>query len=145
MTSHGLEAADVPKALILHEMLGFTMLAITWTFCYYFPLKRIPFFAKQLNKFPTMQSFSKSGTMTSVMNALSSRRGVAYLESSCLRKIIRPATIPAKMWVVFMILKSFKEPVLSEEKGTGRIVAPRPVSIKNICDAAASGNRLHTF
>jgi hypothetical protein len=42
------------------------------------------------------------------MDALSSKRGVAYLESSVLRKIIRPATIPGKMWIVFTVLKSLK-------------------------------------
>ena len=134
MTSHGLEVSDIPKALVLHEILGFCMLAITWTFCYYFPLSKIPFFEAQLKRLPPMHSFSKSATMTRVFDALSSRRGVAYLESSCLRKVIRPATIPGKMWVVFLVLRSLKsesdgypaDPVLwepSEDKAATRPVA----------------------
>lgn len=115
LTAQGLEAADLPKAFVLHELLGITMLAITWSFCYYFPLSKIPFFETQLKKLPPMQSFSKSKTMSSVIDALSSKRGVAYLESSCLRKLIRPFTIPGKMWVVFLILKAAKGAEVEEE------------------------------
>ena len=113
MTSHGLDASDIPKALVLHEILGFCMLAITWTFCYYFPLSKIPFFETQLKRLPPMHTFSKSTTMNRVFDALSSRKGVAYLESSCLRKVVRPATIPGKMWVVFLLLKSMKSESVS--------------------------------
>ncbi len=119
LTSHGLDTTDIPKALVLHEVLGFCMLAITWTFCYYFPLSKIPFFETQLKRLPPMHSFSKSATMNRVFDALSSRKGVAYLESSCLRKVIRPATIPGKMWVVFMILKSMKNEVVTQADPVG--------------------------
>ena len=147
MTSHGLEVSDIPKALVLHEILGICMLAVTWTFCYYFPLSKIPFFEAQLKRLPPMHSFSKSATMNRVFDALSSRRGVAYLESSCLRKVIRPATIPGKMWVVFLLLRSMKgdsdsysdDPVLWGPSGD--TPSARPVSFPT--DATHSTFRLN--
>jgi hypothetical protein len=134
LTSNGLESSDIPKAFVLHEVLGICMLAITWTFCYHFPLSNIPFFATQLKKLPSMHSYSKSKAMTGVINAFSSKKGVAYLESSCLRKIIRPFTIPGKMWVVFVILKSLKaEDKLLADEEYAVIPAINDNSVRNIC------------
>jgi hypothetical protein len=34
---HGFRAADVPKAIVVHELLGIAVLALTWSTCYKFP------------------------------------------------------------------------------------------------------------
>ena len=38
-----------------------------------------------------------------------SRMGQAYLESSCLRKIIRPVTLPGKVFLTFKICKALTD------------------------------------
>lgn len=134
LTAQGLDSSDIPKAFVLHEMLGITMLAITWTFCYCFPLKNIAFFETQFKKLPPVQSYSKSKTMAVILDALSSRRGVAYLESSCLRKIIRPFTIPGKMWLVFTVLKHFKlnKEELPDTAGASEVRLPKASPVQSI-------------
>ena len=95
---------DLPKAVAIHEILGLAMLASTWKLAYHFPPSRIPALAGPIEK---MKALVPSRVMVSLSSSkvLSSRLGVSFVEASCLRKLIRPATIPLKLMATFVVMK----------------------------------------
>ena len=95
---------DVPKAVAIHEMLGLAMLASTWKLAYHFPPSKIPALAGPIEK---MKSLVPSRVMASVSSSkvLSSKLGVSFIEASCFRKLIRPATIPLKLIATVVVMK----------------------------------------
>lgn len=42
LQSAGLKPNDLPRAILIHELLGLLFLAFTWTSCYYLPPSQIP-------------------------------------------------------------------------------------------------------
>lgn len=88
----GLTAEDIATAVVIHEAMGIFMLALTWSLCYFFPLSTFPILAKPLAKIASLMPKVIAGN-----ELLTSRLGVAYGESSCLRKLIRPLTLPTKI------------------------------------------------
>jgi len=97
---NGISGQDLTKGIIFHELLGIMMLAITWTLCYYVQISKIPILKEPLTKMANMMPASV------VQNEfLSSRVGIAYLESSCLRKVIRPFTLPAKVVLTIKLIQ----------------------------------------
>jgi hypothetical protein len=99
----GFNGQDLTKAILIHEILGIIMLGITWTFCYYVQITKIPVLQGPLEKMASlMPNFVKNNEL------ITSRVGVAYFESSCLRKIIRPFTLPTKFLVTIKIVQMLK-------------------------------------
>lgn len=100
----GLTVQDLPKAILCHELMGIFMLALTWSSCYYFPPSQNRFLKEPIAKMLAMVPKTLSGPVTS--NAfLSSRIGTSYLESSCLRKLIRPITLPSKLFLTYKLVQ----------------------------------------
>jgi len=100
-----LSARDIPKAIAVHELLGLLILASTWFTAYNFPPSKIPFLAGPIKRMETILP-ARLKSFTSNNPVLASRAGQAYIEASCVRKLIRPATIPLKLTATFVILKS---------------------------------------
>jgi len=103
--ARGLDVSDVPKAVLVHEMLGMVVLLSTWTTAYYFPPSRIPALAGPLKRIEAMIPVGIRQS-TSNNKILTSRLGGSYIEASCFRKLIRPATIPLKLAATFSIVQS---------------------------------------
>eukprot|EP01039_Chlorochromonas_danica_P010964 gene10964-12190_t len=83
----GFTADDIPKAILIHEVLGIFMLALTWSLCYCLPLSTHPFFKKPLDRMAQRMPALVSRSIESnpfLSHFLGSRFGVAYVESSCL-------------------------------------------------------------
>jgi hypothetical protein len=79
-------------------------MALTWSAAYHMPPSEIGFIKAPMEKLISLVPKSFSDPVT--QNAfLASRSGRAYLESSCLRKLIRPITIPAKLYLTFKMVK----------------------------------------
>lgn len=53
ITHVSLQVKDIPKAVIIHEILGLIMLAVTWTICYYHPPSQIPLLTPHLARVST--------------------------------------------------------------------------------------------
>lgn len=104
----GFQASDIAKAIVCHEILGLTLLAITWSSCYFFPPSQAVWLQKPIASLA--ERLPKSWTTSLKTNkVLSSKLGSAYLESSCCRKVIRPLTIPGKLIFTFHMVKKLGE------------------------------------
>ena len=102
----GFTTNQLAKAILVHEILGVCLLAITWSSCYRWPPSQHPLLkgpvAKMLAAVPSgiSKTFESNGF-------LNSRLGSAYIESSCCRKLIRPFTLPGKMLVTFKVVEAW--------------------------------------
>lgn len=110
----GISMKDAPKAIVIHELLGIMMLAITWSFCYRFPPSQIPFLKAPIAKIidvvripPKVTSFVSNIKLPfmQVGDANSKKVVSAYIESSCMRKLVRPVTLPGKIWLTCHLLR----------------------------------------
>ena len=106
------DAKDIPKAILIHELLGVTMLALTWSACYHFQISKSPFFQSQAAKMAKMLPEKLGNQLSNIQipfidsAVISSRMGTAYIESSVLRKIIRPITLPGKVLLTMNLVKA---------------------------------------
>jgi len=100
----GFTAKDIPKAILFQELMYGVWLAMTWTTCYFFPPTQLPFLKKPIEaimaKMPQKLSNSLAGN-----GFLTSRFGQAYVESSCLRKLMRPFSFPAGIIITIKLLE----------------------------------------
>lgn len=100
----GFSSRDIPKAIVIHELMGILMLALTWSFCYMFPISQQTFLKQPIQRI--MHSMPKGLSNSISSNGfINSRFGSSYIESSCLRKLIRPATLPAKIFLTFKLVE----------------------------------------
>jgi hypothetical protein len=99
----GYSPTDIPKAIVFHELLGTVLLGLTWSLCYIYPLTQISFLRIPVERI-------KATMPVSVPHALSSNEfinsplGISYLEAACLRRLLRPATVPAKVYLTFKMI-----------------------------------------
>ena len=104
MTDRGLSPSSLGKAILVHEILGLAMLAITWSLAHRWPPSDLPFLAAPMKKI--------NSAIPQQVNWLNSKAGRSYIEASCLRKLIRPITAPGKLYLtsaIMMGLESFNE------------------------------------
>ena len=102
----GFTANQLGKAIFVHELLGILMLALTWGGCYQWPPSQHPILKEPVSR---MLAAVPSGVSNVFQGNgfLSSRLGSAYIESSCCRKLIRPLTLPGKMFVTFKVVEAW--------------------------------------
>lgn len=98
MTDRGLSPSLLPKAVFVHEMLGLCMLAITWSIAYRFPPSEMPLLSGPITRI--------SSAIPQQISWLNSKGGRSYIEASCCRKLIRPITIPGKLYLTFAIMSN---------------------------------------
>ena len=124
--SKGLEAKDIPKGIIAHEVLGIGILAAAWAGCYLVrPTASLVGIAKRSPWIASKSSFrsiwesaeerAKSSRLLKFVKEskyLSNRKvqklSTAFVESYVLRKILMPILIPLKFWLAFEIVLLFK-------------------------------------
>jgi len=100
----GFKAHDIPKAIVIHGLLDVFILAFTWSSCYILAPSQMPLLKGPINKAISFlpDSFTRTASNTPF---LSSRLGTAYIEASCLRKLIRPVAFPAKLYFTYQLVK----------------------------------------
>ena len=122
----GLNLSDIPKAAIIHETIGFTILITFWSCCYIIrPSHRI--LIPMSKKYPQLISkiskeveskFNKYREKIKInkeilKNKIDSERVIISLgESIILRNILRPITVPLKLfatWKIILFLKGNKQ------------------------------------
>lgn len=93
--------------------------AMTWSGCYFYPPSQSPLLKKPIAK---MLSAIPSGIGNKFQQNgfLNSKLGSAYIESSCCRKIIRPFTLPGKLYVTFKAVEAWSS------KGSERMTELQP-------------------
>lgn len=102
---------DIPMAIAIHETIGVTLLAGAWYMCYKFQpyntLARhylpptLVIDTKKLNK--TVGFLSKVSVKVDP-----ARLGVALAESTAIRKLAMPLTIPAKLWLTWKVVMTLR-------------------------------------
>ncbi|CAN0005600.1 unnamed protein product [Scytosiphon promiscuus] len=113
----GVTAADLPRAFVVHEFMSVAFLALTWAACYQIQPSQSPLFApinrtvqrsnnafivKGRESFATLVSKSEK----KISQEWLSKRGIdsgrvvfSLAESTLFRKLAKPVTIPAKLWL----------------------------------------------
>jgi hypothetical protein len=91
---------SLPKAILIHEILGISILLFTWTMCIFVKPSSLPILQGPINKVASMipSGIKSSYNNNYIAEILSTNLGKSYVEASCLRKCIRPITIPAKIY-----------------------------------------------
>jgi hypothetical protein len=105
MAEKGIGSADLRTAIIVHELLGVAMLAVTMIGCYHFPPSKSRLLHKPMASMmniipPSVKSKFQGNAM------MSNKWTSAYVESSCLRKLIRPVTLPGKIVLTYNIVRA---------------------------------------
>lgn len=100
MTDRGLSPSLLPKAIFVHEMLGLVMLAVTWSLAYHIPPSELPLLAGPIKRI--------NNAIPNQLSWLNTKPGRSYVEASCCRKLVRPLTIPGKLYFTFAIMANFE-------------------------------------
>jgi len=113
-SSTGLSPTDLPKALIIHECLGVSVLLAAWGGCWVVkPSKRF-LSALQVRRLAEWQKAERKVEKSRLVQLvksnkyISSKRGtelaVAFGESYFLRKLCMPLLVPLKLWLTFHLI-----------------------------------------
>lgn len=117
LKEQGIGVADLPKALVFHEVLGAGMAVAFWMTCYRLqpsssilkPLARrasgnamarksyekaVQSASKTMRRLPILQRLGDPGRLTA-----------SLAESICVRAGIKPATFPFKIWASYQFVK----------------------------------------
>jgi len=103
----GFNKQDLPKAIVCHEALGVIILALTWSACYVWPMSQNPLLMKPISR---IKNYIPVSTLSKISAGIEKfpvnpRITESYIESSCFRKIVRPITIPGKLWLTLRLLR----------------------------------------
>lgn len=101
----GLTVQDLPKAIICHEIIGILIMALTWSTCYYFPPSQNILLKEPIARLTSVlpRTFTEQIHSNPFLN---SRLGSSYLESSCLRRLIRPVALPVKLYLTYRLVRA---------------------------------------
>jgi hypothetical protein len=100
----GLTVQDLPKAIVCHELLGALVLALTWSSCYYFPPSQSQYIKEPIARMLALVPDAVTGPVKS-NGFLSSRLGASYIESACVRKLLRPIMLPSKLYLTYKMVQ----------------------------------------
>ena len=120
--SKGLEAKDIPKGIVAHEVIGLGILVSAWAGCYFIRptaslvrvAKRSPWIASKSIWQSAEERTNKSMLVKLVNNSkyLSNKKAqnltMGFVESYVLRKVLMPILIPLKFWLAFEIVLMLK-------------------------------------
>ncbi|CAM9864977.1 unnamed protein product, partial [Ascophyllum nodosum] len=120
----GVTTADFPKAFIAHEFLSVAFLGLTWAACYHVQPSQSPLFApinktlRESNNFVVVKMRQSYQTVISKAERRimyqewfmkrgidSGRMAVSLAESTFFRKLAKPVTIPAKLWLTWKFVQ----------------------------------------
>ena len=121
--SKGLEAKDIPKGIIAHEILGLGILITGWAGCYFIrPTATLLNIAKNnpwlkfksggsTNTWLVAQERARTSKLVNLVKNskyLSNQRAhyvsISFAESYLLRKLLIPILVPLKFWLAYEIV-----------------------------------------
>lgn len=122
LIERGLTLSDVPKAIIIHEALGISLLIMIWTGCYiirpshylFLPFKRrFPKYVEllhnkvdnKLNKYREKMKLNQGKLFNWIEKE---RLLVSLAESVVMRNLLRPITVPLKLYATYKIILFLK-------------------------------------
>ena len=126
--SRGLEAKDIPKGIVAHEVIGLGILVSAWAGCYFIRptaslvrvAKRSPWIASNSNSksksiWKSAEEKANKSMLVKLVNDskyLSNKKAqnltMGFVESYVLRKVLMPILIPLKFWLAFEIVLMLK-------------------------------------
>jgi len=126
--SKGLEAKDIPKGVLLHEVLGLGVLLSVWGGCYLMkPSGRFlqtlqktqpQLWKKAETRMETSKLLSKIRSSKFVSSSQGTRLVVAFGEGYFIRKLLVPVLVPLKLWVAVVAVIALKTTTSSSTAAT---------------------------
>ncbi|KAJ1492352.1 hypothetical protein T484DRAFT_1771689 [Baffinella frigidus] len=106
----GVGPEDIPKALVVHEAVGMSWFAGSWAVCY--AVQPARFLASKVSAERAHQAFQAAerklhswstflDRVPGLRSANRARLVVSLAESSIIRKVALPVTVPLKLWVAW--------------------------------------------
>ncbi|CAM9218414.1 unnamed protein product [Sphacelaria rigidula] len=120
----GVTAADIPKAIVVHNLLGAAFMVMTWGAFYQIQPSQRPMFApmkravtnsnkavvvkmRQSYKIVVSEAERRMAPQWMEKRGIDSGRvAVSFAESTLFRKLAKPVTIPGKFWLTFKVIET---------------------------------------
>jgi len=113
----GIGAADIPRAIVVHEVLGASVFFGAWAACYAIRptlgvARAVPALLRKVEVVSaraeaTIARWTWLRRVPGVRRADPARLGVGLAESMVLRNLARPVTVPAKVWITWRAVVAF--------------------------------------
>ena len=114
LTSRDISASDVTKALVIHEVLGVSVMISAWAACWalkpskhllnILQVRRIIQWEKAQQKMQTSSLLKRIRESKYVSSQTATSLGIAFGESYFLRKLFMPILVPLKLWLTYELL-----------------------------------------
>ena len=114
LTSRDISASDVTKAVVIHEVLGVSVMFTAWAACWAVkPSKRllnILQIRKSVQWTKAQEKMQKSNLLKRIRESkyvsseTATSLGIAFGESYFLRKLCMPILVPLKLWLTYELL-----------------------------------------
>ena len=114
LTSRDISASDVTKAVVIHEVLGVSVMVTAWAACWAVkPSKRllnILQIRKSVQWTKAQEKMQKSNLLKRIRESkyvsseTATSLGIAFGESYFLRKLCMPILVPLKLWLTYELL-----------------------------------------
>jgi len=115
--SKGLTPRDLPLAIVVHEGVGMSWLFGSWAACYFLrPSKKLGALAAGARVEQAIEAAERkvqawSSSLARIPGMRSADRGrlaVSMAEASLVRNVMRPVTIPLKLWLAWTAVSMAK-------------------------------------
>ena len=114
LTSKDISASDVTKAVVIHEVLGVSVMVSAWAACWalkpskhllnILQVRRIILWEKAQQKMQTSNLLKRIRESKYVSSQTATSLGIAFGESYFLRKLFMPILVPFKLWLTYELL-----------------------------------------
>ena len=114
LTSKDISASDVTKAVVIHEVLGVSVMVSAWAACWalkpskhllnILQVRRIILWEKAQQKMQTSNLLKRIRESKYVSSQTATSLGIAFGESYFLRKLFMPILVPLKLWLTYELL-----------------------------------------
>ena len=124
LSSKDLSAGDIGKGLVVHEVLGVSVLVGAWAACWAVKPSRHVIKFLQLKKTAEWRRAQEKMQKSKLVNLIkgskyvssqtASELAVAFGESYLIRKVCMPILIPLKLWLTYEIILMMKPQKMEE-------------------------------
>ena len=114
LTSRDISASDVTKAVVIHEVLGMSVMVTAWAACWAVKpsksLLNILQIRKSVQWTKAQEKMQKSNLLKRIRESkyvsseTATSLGIAFGESYFLRKLCMPILVPLKLWLTYELL-----------------------------------------
>ena len=114
LTSRDISASDVTKAVVIHEVLGVSVMFSAWALCWavkpsknllnILQVRRSVQWLRAQEKMQTSNLLNRIRESKYVSSQTATNLGIAFGESYFLRKLCMPILVPLKLWLTYELL-----------------------------------------